>query len=84
MLDILGKVGKEFNEIYKTGSALVAQGCNHLLDTSIGKKISKVTSPVFIWVKDHTPEPLKNKLLVYGTGAVASVCFCRHLWTNRR
>ncbi|WP_316356233.1 hypothetical protein [Candidatus Neptunichlamydia sp. REUL1] len=73
MLDMLGKVGQELHEIYKTGSALVAQGCNHLLDTPVGKKVSEVTSPVFIWVKDHTPESVKNKSFVYGAGAVVAI-----------
>jgi len=82
MLDMLGKVGQELHEIYKTGSALVAQGCNHLLDTPVGKKVSEVTSPVFIWVKDHTPESVKNKSFVYGAGAVVAVRIPLHWWNN--
>jgi len=84
MLDMLGKVGQELHEIYKTGSALVAQGCNRLLDTSVGKKVSEVTSPVFIWVKDHTPESVKNKSFVYGAGAgaVVVVRISLYWWNN--
>ena len=61
MLDMLRKVGQELHEIYKTGSALVTQGCNRLLDTSVGKKVSEVTSPVCVWVKERTPESVKNR-----------------------
>ena len=82
MLDMLGKVGQELHEIYKTGSALVAQGCNRLLDTPVGKKVSEVTSPVFIWVKDHTPESVKNKSFVYGAGAVVAVRIPLRWWSN--
>ena len=82
MLDMLGKVGQELHEIYKTGSALVAQGCNHLLDTSVGKKVSEVTSPVFVWVKESTPESVKNKSFVYGVGAVLAVRIPMRWWSN--
>lgn len=80
MLDMLGKVGQELHEIYKTGSALVAQGCNRLLDTTVGKKVSEVTSPVFVWVKEHTPESVKNRSFVYGAGAVVAVRIPLHWW----
>ena len=83
MLDMLGKVGQELHEIYKTGSALVAQGCNHLLDTTVGKKVSEVTSPVFVWIKEHTPESVKkNRLFFYGVGAAVAVRIPLHWWTN--
>ena len=82
MLDMLGKVGQELHEIYKTGSALVAQGCNHLLDTTVGKKVSEVTSPVFVWVKEHTPESVKNRSFVYGVGAAVAVRIPLHWWNN--
>ena len=82
MLDMLGKVGQELHEIYKTGSALVTQGCNRLLDTSVGKKVSEVTSPVFVWVKERTPESVKNKSFVYGAGAVLAVRIPLHWWRN--
>ena len=74
MLDMLRTVGNEINEIYKTGSALVGQGCNRLLDTTAMKKVSEVTSPVFTWAKDHTPESIKkNKLFFYGAGTVVAI-----------
>jgi len=82
MLDMLRTVGHEINEIYKTGSALVSQGCNRLLDTTVGKKVSEVTSPVFVWVKDRTPESVKNRSFVYGAGAVLAVRIPLHWWNN--
>ena len=42
MLDMLRTVGHEMNEIYKTGSALVGQGYNRLLDTTVGKNFSRI------------------------------------------
>ena len=79
---MLRKVGQELHEIYKTGSALVTQGCNRLLDTSVGKKVSEVTSPVFVWVKERTPESVKNKSFVYGAGAVLAVRIPMRWWSN--
>ena len=82
MLDMLRTVGHEINEIYKTGSALVSQGCNRLLDTTAMKKVSEVTSPVFVWVKDRTPESVKNRSFVYGAGAVLAARIPLHWWNN--
>jgi len=82
MLDMLGKVGQELHEIYKTGSALVAQGCNRLLDTSVGKKVSEVTTPVFHWVENHTPGSARTRSFIYGAGAVVAVRIPLHWWNN--
>lgn len=83
MLNIIGKAGRELQGIFQTGSALVCQGCNHLLDTSIGKKVSAVTAPIFrglSWVKERTPEISKS--FVYGavTGAVTVLATRIMLW----
>jgi len=72
MSNIIVKAGREVLGIFQTGSALLCQGCNYLIDTSVGKKVSAVTASIFRGfdrVKEHTPEI--NKSFVYGAATVA-------------
>ncbi|MCB1109933.1 MAG: hypothetical protein KDK64_03050 [Chlamydiia bacterium] len=85
--EVFSRVGTNLHEAWQTGTQLVCQGFNHVANTAAGKKVTEVTSPVFVWVKDKTPESFKNKSFAYGAGVtfgLISVNHWRHNTMNHR